>query len=243
MNNTYMVYCHTNLLNGKRYVGISCRKTYKRWGKEGSGYKNCTLFWKAIKKYGWSGFNHTVLHKNLSKQEAENLEIKYISDWKLTNPKYGYNLLKGGNTNCPLEETKEKISLSLKKYYKEHPEKIQELKEKNKKYFNTEENKQKCKERSLKVYKERPEIKEKIRKTVIENYKKHPEILEKLKKYSRKDIKKVICVETGVVYGKVTDAAKSVGCSISLISAACRGSNRVKTAMGYHWQYVEPEYD
>ena len=95
MNNSYMVYCHTNLKNGKRYVGISCNKTYKRWGKEGSGYKRCTLFWRAIQKYGWSGFNHTILHNNLSKEEAEKLEIKYISDWKLTDTEYGYNLLEG----------------------------------------------------------------------------------------------------------------------------------------------------
>ena len=72
-----------------------------------------------------------------------------------------------------------------------------------------------------------------------ENYRKNTELLKKIANYNRKDIKSVLCVETGVVYKKVTDAAKSVCCSVSLISAACKGTNRVKRAKGFHWRYVD----
>ena len=71
------------------------------------------------------------------------------------------------------------------------------MKERNKIYSNTQEYRERSKERALIMYKERPEIKEKIRKTVTENYRKNPELLKKLANYNRKDIKSVICVETG----------------------------------------------
>lgn len=46
----------------------------------------------------------------------------------------------------------------------------------------------------------------------------------------------VKCVETGIVYDTLTDAAKAVGCGHSNILCCIQG--RTKTAKGYHWQYV-----
>ena len=108
----YCVYCHTNRVNGKKYVGITCQRLKARWGKNGRRYKGCTYFYNAIKKYGWDNFNHEILFKNLDKEEAESKEIKLIAEWNLTNENFGYNIAKGGATYS--EEARAKLSKSLK---------------------------------------------------------------------------------------------------------------------------------
>ena len=50
-NGTYTVYCHTNKINGKKYVGITKRLVEKRW-LNGRGYNGNSIFRKAINKYG-----------------------------------------------------------------------------------------------------------------------------------------------------------------------------------------------
>lgn len=54
------------------------------------------------------------------------------------------------------------------------------------------------------------------------------------KKISKAKSKKVLCVETGYVYNSVTGAIKDT--KITSISMCCRG--KIKTAGGYHWEYV-----
>lgn len=49
----------------------------------------------------------------------------------------------------------------------------------------------------------------------------------------------VRCVETGVVYASIKEAAKSTGVYSTNIGAACRGQYR--TAGGYRWEYVEED--
>ena len=53
----------------------------------------------------------------------------------------------------------------------------------------------------------------------------------------KKDKKKVICVETGVVYLSMKDAAKSTNANYSEIGKCCK--NQKYTTGGYHWKYVE----
>ena len=48
--------------------------------------------------------------------------------------------------------------------------------------------------------------------------------------------KKIRCVETGVVYCSIAEAARQVGRAKNTVHDACK--NSAKTAGGYHWQYV-----
>lgn len=111
----YCVYCHTNKNNNKKYVGITCEKPEKRW-KNGLGYKHNEYFYNAIVKYGWEDFSHEILYTNLSKSEAEQIEIRLIKKWELTNRSRGYNIEGGGNLGKEVsEETKHKLSEAAKK--------------------------------------------------------------------------------------------------------------------------------
>ena len=51
-----------------------------------------------------------------------------------------------------------------------------------------------------------------------------------------KEKKKVLCIETGVVYESVTEAAKLTNSHYTNIVSVCRG--RLKKTNGYHWRYV-----
>lgn len=54
---------------------------------------------------------------------------------------------------------------------------------------------------------------------------------------SKKERKKVICLETKETFESLYEAAKAKGCRSSTISAVCRG--QCKTAGGYHWRFAD----
>ena len=110
--NNYKVYVHINKINGKRYYGITKQEVEKRWAN-GYGYKRSKHFWDSICKYGWNNFEHIVIAKGLTEEEAKWLEIELIREHDTTNKNKGYNITKGGegtNGYKHSEETKKKIS-------------------------------------------------------------------------------------------------------------------------------------
>lgn len=51
--------------------------------------------------------------------------------------------------------------------------------------------------------------------------------------------KRVMCIETGVIYESVRQAERMTKIQNSNISACCLGKYRHKTAGGYHWKYLD----
>ena len=94
MENNYTVYLHLNKINGKRYYGITSLKVERRWNN-GKGYKE-QYFVRAINKYGWNNFEHIIVAKGLTKEEAGWIETVLIAEYDTTNPDKGYNITKGG---------------------------------------------------------------------------------------------------------------------------------------------------
>ena len=114
----FIVYMHENKINHKKYIGITCQKPTQRW-RGGKGYK-IGAFKRAIDKYGWNNFEHKVLYKHLSKEEACDKEIELINKYKTANKKYGYNMCEGGNLTTGYQHTieaKEKMSEMKKNLY------------------------------------------------------------------------------------------------------------------------------
>lgn len=104
----YIVYRHTSP-SGKVYIGITCNSPNRRWGR-GSGYRR-SKFYTAIKKYGWDNFKHEILFENLSKLDAEMIEMDLVYYYKKIG--ISYNLADGGNVGSlgciRSEETRRKI--------------------------------------------------------------------------------------------------------------------------------------
>lgn len=105
----YTVYIHTNISNGKKYIGITSMNPSIRW-KNGFGYKKQKRFYSAIQHYGWDGFTHEVIASGLSKEQAEQMEVELISRYKSNDLRFGYNIENGGVTNKLSEEQKRHIS-------------------------------------------------------------------------------------------------------------------------------------
>ncbi len=89
-----IVYIAVNLVNGKRYIGVTKHNLKRRkyehlWGAS-SGKVNL-VFSKAIRKYGADAFEFSVLEEFSSHKEALAAEMRYIAELK---PEY--NVAAGG---------------------------------------------------------------------------------------------------------------------------------------------------
>ena len=107
---SYKVYLHT-FPNGKVYVGITLKRlACERWCG-GHGYRGQPLMWKAIQKYGWKNIRHEILADELTKEEAEALEIQMIREYRANDRDHGYNIDNGGRSRGRVSDaTKKKLS-------------------------------------------------------------------------------------------------------------------------------------
>lgn len=109
--NNYTVYKHQTP-SGKIYIGITSKPVNDRW-LNGRGYKRNKHFWNAIQKYGWENIDHKILETGLSREQASESEKHYISKFRSSVPKYGYNLTEGGETGVVhTPESRRKLSQS-----------------------------------------------------------------------------------------------------------------------------------
>lgn len=115
-NEKFCVYQHKTP-NGKYYIGITSLKPERRW-QNGLGYSN-QVFGRAVLKYGWDNIEHTVLYKDLNQKEAELIEEDLIFFYK--QQKLSYNVDNGSNSSISkrTEESKKKLSDSLKKKWQD----------------------------------------------------------------------------------------------------------------------------
>ena len=98
----YLVYKHTNKLNHKSYIGITCVSVEGRWGHNGNHYKRQLKFYNAIQKYGWDNFEHIILEENLTLTDANLKEQYYIQYYDSINN--GYNVATGGIGSVPMNK-------------------------------------------------------------------------------------------------------------------------------------------
>lgn len=221
----YSVYCHTNKINNKKYVGITSQKPKNRW-RNGNGYKNNEHFFRAIQKYGWHNFSHEILYVDLSQEEAEKIEIKLIREWETFNNDKGYNIEFGGNVQKFIPQaTRDKISKALRGHECSEQTRIKISKA------------NKGKSSPNKGKKMSKELVEKNRLSHLGQKawnKNRPWTDEEKAKCNGKA---VVCVETKVVYKTAHEASRITGIDFSSI-CKCR-RHEVKTAGGYHWVSAE----
>lgn len=130
----YDVYLITNRINGKRYVGITCRGYQARFQEHINEAMNGskTMLHNAIRKYGSANFDLMLLESNVESSDICAKEKYYIKLYNTFYPsRIGYNMTEGGDGICGYAHTKEvkqRISNSLKghKYPESRNQKIQE---------------------------------------------------------------------------------------------------------------------
>ena len=94
MERNYKVYILT-LSDGRVYIGMTRQKLCLRCRK--SAYAPSTVIGKAIEEFGMKSFKVGVIADNLTKYEAEKLEMETIARYDSTNPLKGFNVALGGN--------------------------------------------------------------------------------------------------------------------------------------------------
>lgn len=221
----FIVYEHVNLFNNKRYIGITSQIPEVRW-QRGSGYRENTIFFRAIKKYGWDNFEHNILYEGLSNREALEIESTLIKKYKSLGVSYnisdGYEELgiskripiivydTGGNyVGAYISIHKASIELGIS-------------------------------ETNITMA-----LSNKYNITQAKGYvflKEGDNILDKLDKVNKRHSSArrpvIQLTKNGQIlaeFNSVSDAANSLGCGTGSISNCLKG--RYKTAAGYKWRY------
>ena len=205
----YIVYKHT-APNGKCYIGIT-NQTLERRSRGGKGYVGSVAFYNAILKYGWDNFSHEILESGLTPQEASEKEKYYIKLYHSLNTDNGYNIESGGRNHFTLSaETRKKISLAKKG--KPMAPRGEEYRERLSKALTG--------------------------RTFSPEHCKHISEGKKGTQAGKNNprARKVLCLDTGESFDTIKDAGICKTCDANNIISCCAG--RLKTAGGYHWQYV-----
>ncbi len=235
--NIWSVYMHINKVNGKKYIGITSQDPERRWGSDGNKYQK-SVFKNAIKKYGWDNFQHEVIFRSLSEEDAKYLERLFIKcfDTKIPN---GYNMTDGGDGTVglsPSEEVRTKMSVASKTKWEDPAfrAKMTALRNDCNGAYQSEEFRNKI---SMLVSGEKnPNFNHKwtdeMKQSLREKQKNNP----MYQNETNPNAKKIRCIETGEVFNCMKYAQerfelKSTG---SFTAAIKKG----KTAAGYHWEYV-----
>ena len=108
----FTIYCHTNRVNGKRYVGQTVHSMEKRWGHHvalaKSKNRRHQAFANAIRKHGADAFDHQILEVVSTQESADSAECRWIEQLNCRVPN-GYNLKPGGGRRGHHDNTRKLI--------------------------------------------------------------------------------------------------------------------------------------
>lgn len=112
-----IIYKITNKINGKLYIGQTVQKLIDRWSDHCrpclGRHVNRSAIASAIRKHGKDNFIIEEIDTALTQKELNIKEMTYIKALSTLSPN-GYNLELGGDSKRCHEETKAKISATLK---------------------------------------------------------------------------------------------------------------------------------
>ena len=96
-----VVYCITNNVNNKKYVGIDKTDIDRRWKEHirSSNNNPILLIDKRIRHYGTHNFSYRILYKSDNYENIKMKEIYFIKELNTYITNEGYNLTFGGDYN------------------------------------------------------------------------------------------------------------------------------------------------
>lgn len=207
-----IVYKVTNKINGKIYIGITIKtlEHRKRIHIRDSKTKD-TYFYRALRKYGEDNFEWEIIDTAETKEELEELEKYYIKLYdSFDNKEKGYNTTSGGYSLYEItEEEKQKRS--------------KRVKGKNNPMYGV--------ESPMKGKTFTKEHRRKISNALKGSYRPH------VIGSNNPSAKQVINLDTGEVFGTLSEASKKYNISRQAIGKVCNGHSQ--TAKGYRWAFIE----
>lgn len=115
-----IIYCVTNIINGRKYIGQTIQSLKKR-KKQHLYYNSCPLLHKKLHEYGEKNFKWEIICECSNRKELNKKEIYYINKYNTLANKNGYNLMCGSETKCIIAPSGSKHYLN--KMTKEEKEK------------------------------------------------------------------------------------------------------------------------
>ncbi len=223
------VYKITNKINNEKYIGQTIQEPEKRWRRHvlNVGNKNIkpTPLTNAMRKYGIDSFVFEIIDNTNDINDLNKKEIEYITLFESLTTQKGYNVEIGGKNSLKTEEHKIKISKSKigKKrgcFSKEWKENIS--KALKGRVFSKEHRDKISKANKLRKGNNITFISDEQRNKMIRGLK-------------SKCCKKIICIETGVTYGSIREAAVELKLNPSNICAVLKG--KLKTTGKFSFKY------
>ena len=204
-----IIYTFKNKINGKIYVGQTCRSFKERTGEHLRHSE--TVFDKALLKYGIENFEYAIIDTATTIDELNEKEIYWIKKLNSLKP-FGYNLCLGGNNTLGYnhrEDTKEKMRLAKKGMFK-------------------------GKENPFYGKKHNDETRRKMKEAWTESRK---DELRQMTKTRKTHTVKVRNIDTGEVFDSIKAAGEKYNIEPTHITRVCKG--RRKSTGGFRWEYVK----
>lgn len=214
----YKLYVHVvHEERDKYYVGVTKNTLAKRWAR-GRGYPGA-VFQAAIEKHGWDNIDHVALSQSLSEEDAYKLEKLTIKELNSASAECGYNIAFGGKGVAGVQLFGDKNHF----YGRKHSTESRDLIRLHHADCNKEKNAFYGKKHSLESRKKMSES-HKGRYCGAENF----------------ASRKVINLETGIVFDTLKDACKYAGSGH--VIDVCRGhrqyAGKDKSGRRLSWRYA-----
>ena len=230
----YTIYEHVSP-SSKKYIGQTCQRLARRW-RNGYGYVRNTYFYRAIEKYGWDNFQHNIICRCETLEEANKVESELIARYKTNDPQYGYNISGGADGRERVAESARTLMSSLRKgkfagennpnYGRKHTaEERAKMSHELIKYFSN--------HRSSRLG---VKASEETRQKQSISRRNSTKAQDSIRRLNQSKAKKVRCVETGTIYPSTHEVERQTGFRQGNIAAACRGD--YAQAYGFHWEYA-----
>jgi len=203
------IYKLTNKLDGKVYIGQS-KDIKKRWRSYGWTNKGAANphLRNALKQHGLEGFIFEILELLEGKEFKDDREKFWIKEFKSNNKDFGYNKTEGGDGTIS-EESRLRMSETRKRLYTG----------KNAYWYgrnHTEDTKKKIS----------------VAKSNGNSF------MFGKKGKDCPNSKKIVCLETGIIYNSVKEAGEAIGRNPVTISSSIKRGIRCKKL---HWKWVKEE--
>lgn len=214
--------------SGKSYIGQTIRSLKERAGKDGVQYTNCSIFFRAIQKYGFNNFQFEILEE-VKLELIDEREKYYIEKYNSIQPN-GYNIQKGGENNYSKRGTNNHpvIKYNLKGEFVQYFDSVKSAAEEANCNYQT---------ISSVLQRERPHYKEAIYRYVGEEA---PEPIKSVPTHGRKVGQYDLSNKFIACYDSANEAARAIGKDSNAgrnIRSVCQGKRQ--TAYGYIWKNLE----